>query len=60
MDKSRVQVEGPKVELEPRELDILITLVNRAQITGAEAESVVKVKAKLNNLLEAIQSGNGA
>ncbi len=60
MDKSRVQVEGPKVELEPRELEILITLVNRAQITGAEAESVVKVKAKLNNLLEAIQSGNGA
>jgi hypothetical protein len=59
MNQSRVQIEGPKVELDPRELEILIALVNRAQITGSEAESVVKVKAKLTSLLQAIKTGNG-
>tara|TARA_Y100000310_G_C20631844_1_gene789078 strand:- start:1298 stop:1486 length:189 start_codon:yes stop_codon:yes gene_type:complete len=61
MDKltDRIPTIPAKVELSPRELGVLLTLVNRAQITGAEADEVVEVKAKLSLLLQKLTAGNG-
>jgi|GEM_PF-6844481 len=53
------RIESPKVELQAREVEIIITLINRAQITGAEAESVAAIKSKLGTLLEVIAASNG-
>jgi len=57
--EERIHISTPQVELTPRELEVLLTLVNRAQITGAEADEVVGVKGKLSLLLNKLTTGNG-